>query len=140
MDEEIDLSPFLFQMGKHRVHACGIGDVARQDEGGADGFGEREDALLERLALIGEGDFGALFGAGLGDAPGDRAVVRDAHDEPALALHQAALQSRARAGDGFAHRFPVKLVLAENRAASYTKALFGLTKKPQFSEGWVHFS
>ena len=51
---------------------------------------QRLDALLERVALIGEGQRRALRGGRLGDAPGDRAVVGDAHDQPALALHQGA--------------------------------------------------
>jgi hypothetical protein len=37
----------------------------------ADFGGQRLDALLEGIALIGEGEFGALVRAGLGDAPGD---------------------------------------------------------------------
>ena len=51
--------------------------------------GQRLDALLERFALIGERDLGALVGAGLGDAPGDRPIVGDANDQPLLAGHQA---------------------------------------------------
>ena len=52
-------------------------------------FGERAHALAQRLALIGEGELGALGGERLGDAPGDRMVVGDAHHEAALAAHQA---------------------------------------------------
>ena len=43
-------------------------------------------ALLQRLALIGEGELGALRRQRLGDPPGERAVVGEAHDQPALAL------------------------------------------------------
>ena len=43
--------------------------------------------LLERVALVGEGDLGTLCGGGLGDAPGDRTVVRHPHDEALLASH-----------------------------------------------------
>src|SRR5690606_1052057 len=49
--------------------------------------GERLHPLAERLALIGEGEFGALRGELLGDAPGDGVIVRDPHDETALAVH-----------------------------------------------------
>ena len=45
--------------------------------------------LAERLALIGEGELGAVRGQRLGDAPGDRVVVGDPHDQAALALHQS---------------------------------------------------
>ena len=44
--------------------------------------------FLQRIALIGEGELGALRPAGLGDAPGDRAVVGDPHDQAALAAHE----------------------------------------------------
>ena len=37
----------------------------------ADLRGEWLDPLLDGVALIGEGDLGALIVAGLGDAPGD---------------------------------------------------------------------
>ena len=63
---------------------------------GSDNFeprlcGERAHPLAERLALIGEGEFGALGRQRLGDAPGDRMIVGDAHDEAALAAHQSRL-------------------------------------------------
>ena len=51
---------------------------------------QRLHAPAERLALIGEGERRALGGERLGDAPGDRVVVGDPHDQPALALHQLA--------------------------------------------------
>ena len=60
----------------------------------AEGFGqrygrERLDAFPERLALISEGDLAALGMNGLGNTPGDRAIVGDAHDDAALARHQS---------------------------------------------------
>ncbi len=51
-------------------------------------LGKRLDALLERVALIGESKLGAMLAAGLGDAPGDRAVIGHAHDQAAFAAHQ----------------------------------------------------
>ena len=53
-------------------------------------MGERLDPLLDGVALIGERDLGALVGHGLGDAPGDRAVIGDAEHDAALARHQLA--------------------------------------------------
>ena len=50
--------------------------------------GQRLDPLLQRIALIGECKLGALRPAGLGDAPGNRAVVGDPHDQAALAAHK----------------------------------------------------
>src|ERR1700730_7453605 len=48
----------------------------------------RLDPLLQRVALPGQRDFRARRVAGPGDAPGDRAVVGNSEDHPALALHQ----------------------------------------------------
>ena len=67
---------------------AGIGDVAMADHQAADLLGQRLDALLERVALVGEGKLGAMVAAGARDAPGDRAVVGHAHDQPAFAAHQ----------------------------------------------------
>src|SRR3974390_3853389 len=60
--------------------------MAEQDA--AEFVRERLDPLLQRLALPGQRDFRARRVAGLGDAPGDRAVVGDAENHPALALHE----------------------------------------------------
>ena len=49
---------------------------------------QRLDALAERLALIGEGKLGAMRLQRLRNAPGDRMIIGDAHDQTALALHQ----------------------------------------------------
>ena len=54
----------------------------------ADLLRQRLDALLQRIALVGEGNVGALGAAGPGDAPGQRAVVGDAQDQTALAAHE----------------------------------------------------
>jgi hypothetical protein len=46
-------------------------------------------ALFQRLALIGKGQFRTLFVQLLGDAPCQRLVVGQPHDQAALALHQS---------------------------------------------------
>ena len=51
-------------------------------------LGERLDALLQGVALIGQSDGGALRLARLGDTPGNRAVVGHPQDHATLALHQ----------------------------------------------------
>src|SRR5690606_13342725 len=89
VDEEIQLAPFLLDRGEDGVDGGAVGDVAMAGDKGADLFRQRLDALLQRVALIGKGQFRALIGAGLGDAPGDGAVVRDAKDDAAFAGHQA---------------------------------------------------
>ena len=76
---------------------AGLGDVAMADDQAADFLRQRLDPLFQRVALIGEGELGALRVAGLGDAPGDRAVVGDPHDQAALAAHETR---------GFRHAVP----------------------------------
>ena len=66
-----------------------VGDVAMADHQAVHFLGQRLDPLLERVALVGEGEVGAMVAAGARDAPGDRAVIRHAHDQPAFAAHQA---------------------------------------------------
>ena len=66
-----------------------LGHVAVADHDAADLLGQRLDPLLQRVALIGEGELRAVPAAGLGDAPGERAMVRDPHDQAAFAAHEA---------------------------------------------------
>src|SRR5690606_6313570 len=65
-----------------------VGDVAIDQEIAAEFVGERLHTLQHHIALIGDRQFGAVCVQCLGDAPGERFVVREAHDQPALALHQ----------------------------------------------------
>jgi hypothetical protein len=65
----------------------------RKHQRGADQARERLDPLAERLALIREGELRAMRRERLGDAPGDRVVIRDPHDQSALALHQTLHES-----------------------------------------------
>ena len=90
MDEEVDGPEAVPDGVEGRVDGVELLDVAGHHEVGAERLGQRLDALAERLALVGEGEFGALGRQRLGDAPGDRVVVGDPHDEAALAAHQAA--------------------------------------------------
>ena len=85
---EVDLAPFLLEHLKYRVHSRGLGDVTMAEQHAAEFFGQRLDTLLERVALPGQRNFSARRMAGLGDAPGNRAIVGDAEDHSALALHQ----------------------------------------------------
>lgn len=89
MDDEIDLAPLGLGGVKHRINGGGIGDVTVAEQSGAEFGSQRLDALLQRIALIGECDFGALGLARLGDAPGDGAIVGDTQNDTTLALHQA---------------------------------------------------
>ncbi len=75
MDEEVEASPDALQFGEHGVHGAGVHDVAGQHDLGAELGGERLNALLESVALEGEGELRTLCCGRPGYAPGDRAVV-----------------------------------------------------------------
>ena len=66
-----------------------VADVAVEDQFRAEVGGEFGDAVLEALADVAEGELGALFVAGLGDAVGDRAVGQNAGDQQFLAGKKA---------------------------------------------------
>ena len=53
-----------------------------------DFLGQRLNSLLECVALIREGKVGAVVAARASNTPGDRAIVRHAHDQPAFATHK----------------------------------------------------
>jgi hypothetical protein len=89
VDEEIDRRPAPAKRCERRVEFRHVADVAIDQQVGADAFGERPHALLECLAEIAERQLGALVGQRLRNAPRQRAIVGDAHDEAALARHQS---------------------------------------------------
>jgi hypothetical protein len=45
--------------------------------------------MLQRIALVGEGKLGAVRAACLGDAPRQRTLVCNSHDQAALSAHEA---------------------------------------------------
>src|SRR5439155_14139401 len=59
--------------------------VAGGNERRGDRLRELAHALLDPLALVGEGELGASLREPVRDRPGDRALVRDAEDETAFA-------------------------------------------------------
>ena len=101
MDEKVQTVPALAQGCEGVVDAGFLGDVAWDDKIRTGLGGERTHPALQRVALEGEGEFGALGGTGRGDAPGQRTVVGDSHDEAAFAAHQVALGGKlCRSTDG----------------------------------------
>ena len=89
MNQEVDRAPLVFQRLETGIHRGFVGDIGGDHERiAAKAFNQRPDAALEFLALIGKGQLGALGGQLLGNPPGDGILVGDAHDKPALALHQ----------------------------------------------------
>jgi hypothetical protein len=88
VDHEIQAAPFLLERGEGRVQRGIVHHVDLDQNVRAQAFRQRLHALAKGLSLVGEGKLCPFGGHRLGDAPGDRAVVGDAHDQPALALHQ----------------------------------------------------
>ncbi len=95
MDQEIQPAPFLSQRGEHAINRAQILDVAGQHQRRADRLRQRLHPFAQRLALVGERQFRAVGGERLGDAPGDGVVVRHAHHQAALALHQSCCRCSA---------------------------------------------
>jgi hypothetical protein len=89
VNDEVEPAPGLFQMRENGLDRLRLGHVAMTADDGVQFRGERFDALLQRVALIGEGQLRALFGAGFRNAPCDGLVVGKADDEAALAFHEA---------------------------------------------------
>ena len=89
MNDEIETAPGVADRVERVVDRRFVRDIALHSNRRADSHHKRPKAFFEILILIGEGEFGAVIGQGLRDAPGYRMVIRDAHDEPALALHKA---------------------------------------------------
>ena len=89
MNDKIEPPPALGEAGEHRIEACFGGDVGLDDEVAVEAFRERPNPPAERVALIGERKPGVLTVQCPGDAPGERSLIRHAHDEPLLPGHQA---------------------------------------------------
>src|SRR5690606_36287636 len=89
VDDVVERAPLGLQRLEDAVNGCDVVDIAWKRELGATLIGKRLHAAAEGFTLVGEGEFGAMLSGVLGDAPGDGVVVRDAHDEAALALQQS---------------------------------------------------
>src|SRR3546814_2224412 len=71
-----------------RVEIVHVRDVAIDQEIAAKFVGERLHALQHHVALVGDRQFGARAVQCLGNAPSKRFIIGEAHNQPALALHQ----------------------------------------------------
>src|SRR5262249_37817240 len=107
MHDEIERAPGFGNRREHAIEGRGFGNVAMADYETADLGRERLDALLESVALIGEGKLRTLRARCLCDAPGERAIVGDAKDQSALAPQQTS---------GFDHDAPRGPVPRRGRA------------------------
>ena len=87
MNHKVQSAPGFFDFTEDSVETCGICHIAWQHKAGANPLREWNNALLQCVTLVGECDFGTLIVASLANAPCNRAVVCDAHNEAALAGH-----------------------------------------------------
>jgi hypothetical protein len=85
---EIEAAPARRDLIEDGVDGRRVGDVAMASDDSTDFLGQGLDPLLQRIALIGKRQLGALRPAGLGDPPGDRAVVGDPHHQATFAAHE----------------------------------------------------
>ena len=85
MDEEVETAPVLAHRVEGRADVLVRLDVARQDQLGPYGCGQRTDPLLECLPDVGEAQLGPFAMRRLRDAPGDAALVGHTHDQASTA-------------------------------------------------------
>src|SRR5688500_2939220 len=90
MHDKIHAAPGCPERVEYRLDGIGALDVAGIEHRRAERSGEGLYPPPEMLALVGESEFRALACQGPGDAPGDRMIVGNPHDQAALAGHQLA--------------------------------------------------
>src|SRR5207248_9324989 len=89
VDEKIERAPFRRKGRERRVDRGRLGHIAMTDDQPADFLRERLDPPFECLALVSEGELGALAMAGLCDAPREGAVVGNTQDQAPFAAQEA---------------------------------------------------
>ena len=87
VDHKINSRPDVAKPAEHRVQGFGFRDIGVEDQFRTKARGQRQDALPERLPLIGDGQLGAMRGQGPGNPPGDGVVVGHSENQAAPALH-----------------------------------------------------
>jgi hypothetical protein len=87
MDEEIEATPGLADLGENAVERGHVGDIAGQNQLRTDLGGQWFCTFFDRIALIGQSNFRTLAAQGLGNSPSNRAIIRNPHDEAAFACH-----------------------------------------------------
>lgn len=95
MDDEVELAPELLDLGEDRVDRGAVGDVAMADDMAAEFLGERLDPLLQRVALIGEGEFRTRVRRSLGDAQAMDRLFATPITRPRLPLRRLAVGETA---------------------------------------------
>ena len=108
MQQPVEAAPFGAQRGEERGHVVVLRHVARQHRHRPEFRGDPDDALLEVVVDIGEGERRALALAGLRDAVGDRAIGQNARDQNLLAGEKAHRDSARWPVDGLRGRMSLR--------------------------------
>ena len=97
MDEKIQPAPARRNLAEQGLDAARIGDIAGEHMlHRRQRIAQGAHPLLQRAFLIAQRQPGAAARARRGDAPGDGALVGDAHDQAALAVHERRRGGRRR--------------------------------------------
>src|SRR5262249_14256156 len=89
MNDKVDSPPQLACFCERRIDRTALGDVAVAEHVRSQFLCEGSDALLQRLALKRERQFGPCRVDSLGYAPCDRPVVRHSEDDASHPTHDA---------------------------------------------------
>ena len=88
MDEEVEMPPAFRQCREHQIEARFGADIGLQHKIAVETQSQRLHPLAQRLPLVGKGKFGAVIVQGFGDAPCNRALVGNTHNQTLLTRHQ----------------------------------------------------
>ena len=89
MDQKVDAAPSRLNRRESGIDGLRLGHVAVADHNTTDLLRQRFHALFQRIALICERQIGAMGTACFGNAPAERAIIGDPHDQAAFAAHEA---------------------------------------------------
>ena len=86
MHQEIKLAPTRFNCGKGAIQRVIIGHINIHHEIATNACGKRREALAKALSLIGKAKPCARICHRFGNAPSDRALIGNAHDQATFSL------------------------------------------------------
>ena len=89
VDEHIEAVPVFAQCLEEIVNLGVERDIQGIGHCRAEFLGHFFNARFQLVVLIGEGEFSAFAGEGLGNAPGDRTLACEPHDQSALSGHES---------------------------------------------------
>ncbi len=89
VDEHLEAVPVLAQCLEEIVNLGVERDIQGIGHGRAEFLGHFFNAWFQLVVLIGEGELSAFAGEGLGNAPGDRALACEPHDQRTLSSHES---------------------------------------------------